>query len=120
MAAGFLLYVCGHKLYFAGETGLGADIKFIGDYYKPNIAVLPTGGTTSLHPADIHRVVFWLGADIVIPTWAAKETPDNLDEIVTVIDHETSAICKQIPVGESWQLQSARPMERRSGPESGY
>jgi len=34
----------GTKFYFAGDTGLIADMKFVvGDYYKPDVAFLPIG-----------------------------------------------------------------------------
>ena len=40
----------GAKIYHAGDTGVFADMKFIGDYYKPDIALLPIGGHFTMDP----------------------------------------------------------------------
>lgn len=35
----------GYRIYYAGDTGLMADMKFtIGDYFKPDLAILPISG----------------------------------------------------------------------------
>ena len=41
----------GFKIYHAGDTGVFADMQFIGDYYKPNLALLPIGGHFTMDPA---------------------------------------------------------------------
>lgn len=41
----------GYKIYHAGDTGVFADMKFIGEYYKPDLALLPIGGHFTLDPA---------------------------------------------------------------------
>ena len=40
----------GFKLYHAGDTGVFADMKFIGDFYKPDVALLPIGGHFTMDP----------------------------------------------------------------------
>ncbi len=35
----------GFKIYHMGDTGLFGDMKFIGEYYKPDLALVPIGGT---------------------------------------------------------------------------
>src|SRR3989344_6644539 len=41
----------GFKTYFAGDTGLTSDMKFvIADYYKPDLAVLPASGLFAMAP----------------------------------------------------------------------
>jgi len=40
----------GYKIYHAGDTGVFADMKFIGDYYKPDLALLPIGGHFTMDP----------------------------------------------------------------------
>ncbi|MFQ5988863.1 MAG: metal-dependent hydrolase [Candidatus Methylomirabilales bacterium] len=42
----------GFKIYHAGDTGVFADMKFIGEYYKPDLALLPIGGHFTMDPAD--------------------------------------------------------------------
>lgn len=40
----------GFKIYHAGDTGVFADMKFIGEYYKPDLALLPIGGHFTMDP----------------------------------------------------------------------
>ncbi len=41
---GFILKGEGHTLYVSGDTGIMADMEWIGDYYKPDIGILSAGG----------------------------------------------------------------------------
>ncbi len=40
----------GFTIYHAGDTGVFGDMKFIGEYYKPNLALLPIGGHFTMDP----------------------------------------------------------------------
>ena len=40
----------GFTIYHAGDTGVFADMAFIGDYYKPDLALLPIGGHFTMDP----------------------------------------------------------------------
>ncbi|MBW4707500.1 metal-dependent hydrolase [Roseobacter sp. YSTF-M11] len=42
--AGFILRAEGHTVYLSGDTGIMADMEWIGDYYKPDIGILSAGG----------------------------------------------------------------------------
>ncbi len=42
--SGFILRGEGHCVYFSGDTGLMADMDWIGDYHKPDIGILSAGG----------------------------------------------------------------------------
>lgn len=42
--AGFILKGEGHTIYVSGDTGIMADMDWIGDYYKPDIGILSAGG----------------------------------------------------------------------------
>ncbi|MCL4148623.1 UNVERIFIED_CONTAM: hypothetical protein GTU68_025642 [Idotea baltica] len=42
--SGFILRGEGHCIYISGDTGLMADMAWIGDYYKPDIGILSAGG----------------------------------------------------------------------------
>jgi len=41
----------GFKIYHAGDTGVFGDMQIIGDYYKPDLALLPIGGHFTMDPA---------------------------------------------------------------------
>ena len=50
--AGYVIELeSGKKLYHAGDTGVFADMSFIGGYYKPDLALLPIGGHFTMDPA---------------------------------------------------------------------
>jgi len=41
----------GFTVYHAGDTGVFGDMKWIGEYYKPDLALLPIGGHFTMDPA---------------------------------------------------------------------
>ncbi|MDP6364683.1 MAG: MBL fold metallo-hydrolase [Nitrospinota bacterium] len=41
----------GYTIYHAGDTGVFGDMKLIGEYYKPDFALLPIGGHFTMDPA---------------------------------------------------------------------
>jgi L-ascorbate metabolism protein UlaG (beta-lactamase superfamily) len=50
---GFILEMeNGFKIYHMGDTGLFGDMKFIGEYYKPDLLLIPIGGHFVMSPAD--------------------------------------------------------------------
>jgi L-ascorbate metabolism protein UlaG (beta-lactamase superfamily) len=49
--AGFIIKLeNGYKIYHAGDTGVFADMKFIGEYYRPDLSLLPIGGNFTMDP----------------------------------------------------------------------
>lgn len=42
--AGFIIKGEGHCIYVSGDTGIMADMDWIGDFYKPDIGILSAGG----------------------------------------------------------------------------
>ncbi len=42
----------GFKLYHMGDTGLFGDMRLIGEYYKPDLVLIPIGGHFVMSPAD--------------------------------------------------------------------
>lgn len=42
----------GFKLYHMGDTGLFGDMRLIGDYYKPDLVMIPIGGFFGMDPKD--------------------------------------------------------------------
>nr|WP_315215729.1 metal-dependent hydrolase [uncultured Duganella sp.] len=71
----------GFKIYHMGDTGLFGDMKFIGDYYKPDLALMPIGGHFVMSPKDAAMATReWLHPRYVIPmhygtTHQLKGTP---------------------------------------------
>jgi len=42
----------GFRIYHMGDTGLFGDMKLIGDYYKPDLIMIPIGGHFVMNPWD--------------------------------------------------------------------
>ena len=50
---GFIItFENGFKLYHMGDTGLFGDMTLIGDYYKPDLIMIPIGGHFVMDPRD--------------------------------------------------------------------
>jgi L-ascorbate metabolism protein UlaG (beta-lactamase superfamily) len=50
---GFIIqFENGFKLYHMGDTGLFGDMRLIGDYYKPDLIMIPIGGHFVMDPVD--------------------------------------------------------------------
>ena len=50
---GFIIEVeNGFKIYHLGDTGLFGDMKLIGEYYKPDLILIPIGGNFTMDPKD--------------------------------------------------------------------
>ncbi len=58
MESGFILKGEGHTLYHSGDTGIMADMDWIGAYYQPDIGILSAGGYFTM--------------DMAQAAWAAK------------------------------------------------
>lgn len=73
----------GYKIYHAGDTGVFADMKFIAEYYKPDLALLPIGGHFTMGPVDAaYAVKELLKTKTVVPIHYGtfpplKGTPDE-------------------------------------------
>ncbi len=58
----------GFTIYHAGDTGVFGDMKFIAEYYKPDLALLPIGGHFTMDPAHAaYAVRNLLKTQTVIP-----------------------------------------------------
>jgi L-ascorbate metabolism protein UlaG (beta-lactamase superfamily) len=52
-AAGFVIQLeNGFCIYHAGDTSVFGDMMFIGDLYKPDLAILPVGGLYTMGPRE--------------------------------------------------------------------
>src|SRR5262245_24928901 len=52
-AVGFVIQLeNGFKIYHSGDTGLFGDMRMIGEYYRPDLALLPIGGNFTMDAAD--------------------------------------------------------------------
>ena len=45
----------GYKIYHSGDTGVFGDMKMIGEYYKPDLALVCIGGWFTMGPEEAAR-----------------------------------------------------------------
>jgi L-ascorbate metabolism protein UlaG (beta-lactamase superfamily) len=58
----------GFKIWHMGDTGLFPDMQFIFEHYKPDLVLMPIGGTLTMDPADAaYAARTWVKASNVIP-----------------------------------------------------
>lgn len=58
----------GLKIYHTGDTGLFMDMKFIGEYYKPDVLLIPIGGNFTVGPVEAaYATREWIRPKFVIP-----------------------------------------------------
>lgn len=76
VAAGFLLRIDGHSIYFACDTALFSDMKLLGDR-GVDVAVVPIGDLFTMGPKDSVRATNFLNPKYVLPshynTWPPIE-----------------------------------------------
>jgi len=64
---GVVLEMDGKRIYHAGDTGLFMDMKIIGEFLKPDVALLPIGDRYTMGIESAVRAVEYVGAPKVIP-----------------------------------------------------
>ncbi len=57
----------GFKIYHAGDTNVFGDMRYIGELYAPDIALLPIGGHYTMGPREAALAVELLGVRHVMP-----------------------------------------------------
>jgi L-ascorbate metabolism protein UlaG (beta-lactamase superfamily) len=58
----------GFKIWHMGDTGLFSDMKFIADYYQPDLVLMPIGGHFVMSPKDAAFAISqWIKPKRVIP-----------------------------------------------------
>jgi len=73
----------GVRIYNVGDTALFSDMKLIGQLYRPNLALMPIGGSPSvtggfghLQPYEAALATQWVGPEVVIPVHYAPDSND--------------------------------------------
>jgi L-ascorbate metabolism protein UlaG (beta-lactamase superfamily) len=66
--AGFIIKGEGHCIYLSGDTGIMADMDWIGDFYKPDIGILSAGGHFTMGMAETaYAAKRYFNFDTLIP-----------------------------------------------------
>jgi len=105
LACGFLLEIEGKKIYFAGDTGLTAEMSLLAED-EIDVALLPIGDRFTMGPKDAVRAVSMIRPKKVIPMHyntmpAIEQDPQRFKEMT---ERETGTECIILAVGESLSL----------------
>ena len=65
--SGVVIMSEGKAVYHAGDTGLVAEMRFIGELYRPTVALLPIGGHFTMGPLEAVKAVELLKPRYAIP-----------------------------------------------------
>ncbi len=65
--SGVVLFGEGKSVYHAGDTGLVAEMQFIGELYKPTVALLPIGGHFTMGVREAAKAVELVKPRYVVP-----------------------------------------------------
>ncbi len=58
----------GFKIWHMGDTGLFGDMKFIAEYYKPDLVLIPIGGNFTMGPVEAaYAIKTWIKPKMVMP-----------------------------------------------------
>ena len=87
---GFLIQMeDGFKLYAMGDTGLHSDMKLVGDFYKPDAALVPFSNAGFVMDAEqaVYAITEFIKCRYVIPfhdfpTPAEAASPDGMEEFL--------------------------------------
>ncbi len=68
-AVGYIIQLeNGFKIWHMGDTGLFSDMKFIAEYYKPDLVLIPIGGNFTMAPEDAaYAIRNWIKPKAVMP-----------------------------------------------------
>lgn len=64
---GYVFEIEGKTIYHAGDTSLNSEMKTIGEFYQPDLAMLPIGGTYTMDIEAAVKAAEWLGVSAVVP-----------------------------------------------------
>ena len=89
----------GFKIYALGDTGLHSDMKLVGDYYKPDVALVPIGNAGFVMNAEeaVYAVTHLIKPRCVIPFHDFPEPseaadPQGMEELLQFLPQSRGAI----------------------------
>jgi L-ascorbate metabolism protein UlaG (beta-lactamase superfamily) len=99
-AVGYLLeFENGFKIYHSGDTALFGDMRLYGEFFKPDLAVLPIGDLYTMDPRQAAYACEMLGVKHVIPchygTFPTPGTPDQLVEELSKRGYQCEVLALQ-------------------------
>jgi L-ascorbate metabolism protein UlaG (beta-lactamase superfamily) len=83
-SVGYLLeFENGFKIYHSGDTALFGDMRLYGEFFKPDLAVLPIGDLYTMDPRQAAYACEMIGVKQVIPChYGTFPTPGQPNQLV--------------------------------------
>ena len=87
--AGYVIQGEGHVIYVSGDTGIMADMDWIGDFYKPDIGILSAGGYFTMGMTEAgYAARRYFKFDTIIPCHYRT---------FPLLEQDASALAKAVP-----------------------
>ena len=103
---GFLFWLEGKCVYFAGDTALFSDMREVIAPHKLDLAILPIGGNWTMGPSDALIAADWLAAKYVLPihynTFSLID--QDVEAYKVAVEQKTNSKCVVLQPGESMEL----------------
>lgn len=78
-ASSILFELDGKRIYHAGDTALNYDMKIVGEFYKPDVAMLPVGGHFTMGIEEASVAAKWTEAKLTVPMHYNTFPPIKID-----------------------------------------
>ncbi len=105
VAAGYIIDM-EHTVYHSGDTMLFSDMRWMGDMWGPEIALLPIGGRFTMDVEQARKAVEWLDPELVIPMHYGTFEIQNssADEFKKKVEKTTSTEVMILEPGETEEI----------------
>ena len=102
----FLIEISGKKIYHLGDSGLTKEFELVGEFYKPDIVLIPIGGRFTMNIKEAVEAIKMLRPKYAIPmhynTWPPIEADPNLFK--ELVEKETETKVFVLNPGEEIEL----------------
>ena len=101
----------GFKIYHSGDTGLMADMELvIGDFYEPDLAILPIGGVFTMGPKEAAYA-----CKLIRPKYAIPEHYGTFPVLVQTTEDFVRWVEQYAPDTKVFELTPGEPIEMPPG-----
>ncbi len=107
--AGLIVHMGGRTLYHAGDTCVFSDMKLIAELYKPEIALLPVGGTYTMDTFEAMKAIELIAPRFVIPIHYNTWPPIAIDveKFKSEVESRFATRVQVMSPDSSWELATA-------------
>jgi L-ascorbate metabolism protein UlaG (beta-lactamase superfamily) len=102
---GFILFVGGKTIYYAGDTALTLNMKLIGEFSPPDVALLPLGSNFTMDIKDAAVAATYCKARKVVGMHYDTFGFIKIDHAAAIAEFERQEVPLMLPeVGSSFEI----------------